>query len=302
MAQTTEQRKARSRSRRMKRRLKKVLWATAFIALGAIVVHRPAVTAEAATGAATTTTSSTTATPGTTLTSQLTDGQKQFAFLNSALAATNATPSGYAIHDWTTVNNQFLQMGGLASIGTGLVQEFGLVNAKITSRQAKNESYWQVDGQWSDSTNVRIVLTSLPAAGSGQTVDTQAQTVLTITALGDNNTESAFAGQYDQVEHMVAAVQGTPQMSAYLTGSLGDVVTETQANAIAAGALQADGASLVESLRTSLETSLSGYATTPSTYILTNGKRMNLQVAVHADSYHQRTDIYVGTPIITTTY
>lgn len=293
MAQTSQQRKLYRRNRRIKRKMKKVLWAAVFVAIGAIVVHHPAVTAQASTGSAAS------------VQAQVTDGQKQFAFLNTALTATNATPTGYTIHDWTTVNNQFLSTTDLASIGSKLKQEFGLTNAKVTSRQAKNESFWQVDGQWPNGTNVRLVLTSLPGATSpngANTADTQAQTVLTITALGTENSQNLFAGQYNQVESMVASVQGTPQMSAYLTGQLAGQVSEAQANNLANSALEADNATAVEALRTALETSVSGYASAPATYILTNGKRMNLQVAVHADTYHHRTDIYVGTPIITTAY
>jgi hypothetical protein len=101
---------------------------------------------------------------------------------------------------------------------------------------------------------------------------------------------------------MVAAVEGTPQMSAYLTGFIPTEVSESTANKLAAQALAAVDATTVEALRTSLETSVSGYSENAPTYILTNGRRMNVQVAVHQDSYRHGTDVYIGTPIITTTY
>lgn len=292
MAQTKEQRRARLRNRRIKRRLKKMLWAGALVITGALIFHHPSVaSAQAATDASPT--------------SQETDGQMSYAFLDSALKATNASATGYGIHDWTTLNQTFLSTQQLAAIGGNLVQEFDLVNAKITSRQEKNESFWQVDGRWPSGTNVQLVLTSLPgtdSAGDTEDADASAQTVLTITALGSSLTDETFSSEYDEVEHMVGAVQGTAQMSAYLAGRIGNEVSESTANTLADQALSAVHATTVEAMRTALETSVSGYSDNALTYILTNGRRMNVQVAIHADSYHHSTDVYVGTPIITTTY
>ncbi|WP_067624837.1 YwmB family TATA-box binding protein [Alicyclobacillus acidiphilus] len=290
MAQTKEQRRARLRIRRIKRRFKQTMWAGALILIGALIFHHPTIaSAQAAVEPATAAAAET-------------DGQKGYAFLDDALQATNASATGYAIHDWTTLNQQFLTVQDLAKVGGKLVQEFGLVNANITSRQVKNESFWQVDGSWPNGTNVQLVLTSLPGSGSVDDIDSSAQTVLTITALGSNLTKDVFASQYDQVERMVAAVEGTPQMSAYLTGFIPTEVSESTANKLAAQALAAVDATTVEALRTSLETSVSGYSENAPTYILTNGRRMNVQVAVHQDSYRHGTDVYIGTPIITTTY
>lgn len=232
-----------------------------------------------------------------------TDGQKTLAFLEQALRSTNARPSGYAVHDWTTVNHQFMSKSQLVIIGQGLEKEFGITNAKVISRSVNTQSYWQVDGRWPNSTNVRLVLTSLEGTKTyPQSMDTAPQTVLTITALATASSNDGFAGQYDKIEHMVASVNGTPQMSGYLTGNLAGEKTETQSRQIAETALRAVGATQVQALNTQYETSLSGYAPNALMYIDTSGKRMNVQVAVHDDTYHHRTDVLVGTPIITTTY
>ncbi|WAH36857.1 YwmB family TATA-box binding protein [Alicyclobacillus dauci] len=279
--------------------MKKLMWAGVFVVIGAAIVHPLVSTAQAAATTGTTQPSQSLGQAGT----QSDDGQRQFAFLSQALAATNASPNGYAIHDWTILNNQFMNHTQLASLGEQLEKEFALTNAKLTTRSEQNETYYQVDGQWPNSTNVRIVLTSLPGTTTqSPSTDEAAQTVLTVTALGTGSAADNFARQYDGVEHMVAAVQGTPQMSAYLTGSLASEVPQQQANHLATMALQAVNASSVESLKTQWETSVSGYAADALTYIYTNGRRMNVQVAVHDDTFHHSTDVLVGTPIITTTY
>ncbi|GMA57562.1 TATA-box binding protein [Alicyclobacillus sacchari] len=293
MAQTKEERRARLVKRRIKRRMKQAMWAGICVVIGAAVVHHPAApNVQAATTSAVTAVSP----------QNETDGAAQYAFLDAALAATHAEATGYGIHDWTTLNNEFLPVTQLASIGGQLVQEFGLTNANITSRQLSNESFWQVDGQWPNATNVQLVLTSLPGA-SGNGVDSAAQTVLTITALGSSLTQTVFSSQYDQVEHMVAAVDGTPQMSAYLSGFYPQEVDEADADRMAMAALTAVKASTVEGLRTPLETSISGYSAKAPVYILTgDNRRMNVQAAIHQDSFRHGTDVYVGSPIITTAY
>jgi len=293
VAQTKEQRRARLVKRRIKRRLKQAMWAGICVIVGAAVVHHPA-----APNVQAATTSAATAAP----LQNETDGAAQYAFLDAALAATNAKATGYGIHDWTTLNNEFLPVTQLASIGGQLVQEFGLTNANITSRQLSNESFWQVDGQWPNATRVQLVLTSLPGV-NGNGVDSAPQTVLTITALGSNLTQTVFSSQYDQVEHMVATVDGTPQMSAYISGFYSQEVDEADADRMAMAGLAAVGANTVEGLRTPLETSISGYSAKAPVYILTgDNRRMNVQVAIHQDSFRHGTDVYVGSPIITTAY
>ncbi|MFD1675804.1 YwmB family TATA-box binding protein [Alicyclobacillus fodiniaquatilis] len=286
MAQTKGQRRAQLRKKRLKKRVKQVLWACLFVAVGAALVHQP-MTADAQTKSAST--------------SQNLDGTKAEAFLLQAMSAANVTPTNYAIHDWTNLNQQFMSEDHLASIGTQLEQEFDLNKAKITSRSESNETFWQVDGTWPNSTNVQIVLTSFPATtdGSGTTA---AQTVLTVTALNGSASTKDFAASYDRIEQLVASVQGTPQMSAYFAGAMKSQLSEQDANQLVNRVFSAVNASPVESLKGQWDTSVSGYTPNALTYIYTNGKRMNLQVAVHDDTYHHDTNVLVGTPIITTTY
>jgi hypothetical protein len=58
----------------------------------------------------------------------------------------------------------------------------------------------------------------------------------------------------------------------------------------------------VESLREDTVLSYSAYSPQIMDYILTNGNRMNLQVATHIDDTHQQTTVTVGVPIITVEY
>lgn len=58
----------------------------------------------------------------------------------------------------------------------------------------------------------------------------------------------------------------------------------------------------IEGVRSDLVTSVSGYSPLSKDYIVTNGNKMNLQVAVHDDAHHGKTRVLVGSPIVTIEY
>ncbi|MCL6627219.1 MAG: YwmB family TATA-box binding protein, partial [Alicyclobacillus shizuokensis] len=95
---------------------------------------------------------------------------------------------------------------------------------------------------------------------------------------------------------------GKAQISACIEGSLSARLIGAQQRQVIQQAYEAVHAARVEGVQSDLETSVSGYTPLAPTYILTDGRRMNLQVAVHYDAYHRRTDVLVGTPIILSTY
>ncbi|WP_206830647.1 YwmB family TATA-box binding protein [Alicyclobacillus fructus] len=284
MAQTRVIRRARLVRRRGKKIWKRAMWMALFIGLGAVLAHPPG------------TASAQTAAPA------QSNGAAQYQFLMSAIRATGATPNGYLIHDWTQLNSSFLNEAQLTALGAQVVQELGLGDAQTQSIQLVNETYWKADGVWPGGTRAEIVLTSFPGAQGGAG-DGQPETVMTVTASSSNLTEGQFSSQYDQVERTVASVNGTPQMSAYIAGFKPSEVSEAEADQMAIAALKAVGAAAVEGIRTPLETSLSGYSARASVYVLAGGnRRVNVQVAVHDDSFRQGTDVYVGSPLVLATY
>ncbi|MBX5437739.1 MAG: YwmB family TATA-box binding protein [Alicyclobacillaceae bacterium] len=101
---------------------------------------------------------------------------------------------------------------------------------------------------------------------------------------------------------VAAGAGGSPQLSACVEGSLSARLVGARQPYMIRRAFEAVHASRVEGVQSGVETSVSGYTPLAPMYILSNGRRMNLQVAVHFDRYHQRTDVLVGTPIILATY
>ncbi|MBF8376928.1 YwmB family TATA-box binding protein [Alicyclobacillus mali] len=284
MAHTKVIRRARLVRRRGKKAWKRAMWLALWIGLGAVIAHPPG-TASAETS-----------------TSAQSDGAQQYAFLMSGLRATGTSPSSYLIHDWTQLNASFLNEAQLTALGAQVVQELGIADVQTQATQLANETYWRAAGVWPGGTRAEVILTSFPGATSGAG-DGQPETVMTVTASSSNLTEGQFSSQYDQVERTVASVNGTPQMSAYIAGFKPSEVSEAEADGMAIAALRAVGAGVVEGIRTPLETSLSGYSARVPVYVLSGDhRRVNVQVAVHDDSFRRGTDVYVGSPLVIATY
>jgi hypothetical protein len=236
--------------------------------------------------------------------------------LNQSFGAIHAKQTGYILHDYSTVNHQFTEVKNLSNFGRDLVQELGIQNAKITEIPRADDVFYNVDGIWPNQTEVHVTLSSFrngtnalqmsnSATGSGTTHAENASgiTTLAVSVIGKGPYNENIKQQYQMVENMVKRVGVTPEMDACLEGYLDDRIVGVQAKDIINQSFAAIHAAPVEGLYTALETSVSGYTNDYSTNnIATDGKRMNVQFAVHADDYYHRTNVLVGTPIITTTY
>ena len=239
-----------------------------------------------------------------------TTAEQEIALLNASFSSTKSTLSGYLLHNWSSMAGTYVSETELSTMADGIVQDLQIANAKLWKKANSGENYLQVEGTWPNHTDVKIVLSSFAPTTSTGATDGNANatsmitgnTVLVVSAQSQSNTDNTASGQYEMISNAVSNAGFTPQISACLTGYRGDTLMGVHAKALAERALAAVSAVKVEGLTQNLETSLSGYTPNGLTYVLTDGQRMNLQVAVHSDSYHHRTNVLVGTPIITTAY
>lgn len=255
--------------------------------------------AEAATAVWSRPASSASATVSTTQVAALPDAASM-ALLRKSFAATHALVSGYIVHNYSTLNDRFQSVRELEQNGQRLQQEFGLLNAKLYSRDYGQERYVDIHGQLGSNTVVNVVLTSFAKPNGVENATASTVLVVSVDSTGTN---------LDQMQHLYTTIAqavrksgAIPELSACIEGNVGDRMSESKANALVNAALQSVQATRVEGLTTASLTSISAYSPLGGTFIMTNTKRMNLQVAVHADTYHHDTNVLVGTPIITTTY
>ena len=239
--------------------------------------------------------------------------------LNQSFTAVHAKQTGYILHDYSTINHQFTEVKNLSNLGVDLVQELGVQNAKVTKISRADDVFYNVDGSWPNSTEVQVILSSFRDGVSGSQVGLSSGstaglsgsasnsptgiTTLAVSVIGKGSNNEYIKQQYQVVDNALKNVGVTPEMDACLEGYLDDKIVGVHAKNVVNTAFEAIGAQPVEGLYTQLETSVSGYTNYYNTnYIQTDGKSMNVQFAVHADDYNHRTNVLVGTPIITTTY
>jgi hypothetical protein len=261
--------------------------------------------------------------------------QNPIDMLNQSFTAIGAKQTGYILHNYSTINHRFTEVKNLSNLGRDFVQELDVQNAKVTQISRADDVFYNIDGFWPNQTEVEVTVssfrdgpndgktsesagnagnptgsgaksamesTSASAAGS-TTASPTGITTLAVSVMGNGSNNEEIKQQYQMVENVVKKVGITPEMNACLEGYLDDRIVGVQAKAIALKGFAAIHAAPVEGLYTGLETSVSGYTNEFDTnYITTDGKRMNVQLAVHADDYNHRTNVLVGTPIITTTY
>lgn len=240
------------------------------------------------------------------------EAQQTAHFLEQSFAATKAKVAGYEINNYSTLSNfgTKTNQGNQASTPISVVelareasrftQEFPLQNTKTYKYEAANEVYYEVTGNGPDHTHVTATLSSFHYPNAQPSAANTA--VLTVRVDGETTNLTHFESVLKKVEIGVSSLKVLPQISACIEGTTSAKIIGDSANKVVDAAFNVVGAKRVEGLQTKLETSISGYSPEGSTVILTNGHKMNLQVAVHYDSVHKRTNILVGTPIITVTY
>jgi hypothetical protein len=194
------------------------------------------------------------------------------------------------------LNDNFMSERELHQVADKVKQDLHLQGAKWMTHTDTSENFAEVDGSWSDNTEVSITLSSMRDS------NTQSTTILIVRAHHSGRDFVRLASEVAMIRKAVTGSGCTPQISTCIEGFTNARMMGVQADGLVTRAFSAVGAHRVEGVKSDLLTSISGYSSKAPGYIQTNGQKMNLQVAVHYDAYHHRTNVLVGTPIITETY
>jgi hypothetical protein len=217
-------------------------------------------------------------------------------YVKRSFQATQAEVLGYFIHNRSELDRHFASTRELQQIADNLKQDFAIQKAKQVCRTTSNQNVLELAGTWRTATQILIILASFRESnGSGSTV-------LIVNLHSQEGQLDHLEHDANQVERIVTNLKFTPQISACIEGFTNARMVGVQADRLISQALSAVSAHPIEGVRSDLLTSISGYSSEIPGYIMSNGKQMNLQVAVHYDAYHHRTNVLVGTPIITETY
>lgn len=217
-------------------------------------------------------------------------------FLSAAFAATEAEVEGYSVHNWSVIDRDYKSLEELKALGQQLNETFGLEQAQETAEHEGDKNSYALRGTWKDGSQAQLVLSSLKFQ------DHAPQTVLVLRVEQETNDLGEFNRSIQLVRDTATRAGTVPQISTCIKGLLADKMKDGETNALISKVFGKVNAKEVEGVRSDIVSSVSGYSPLTKDYIVTNGNKMNLQVAVHYDEQQQKTRVLVGSPIVTIEY
>jgi len=217
-------------------------------------------------------------------------------FLTEAYTATGASVEGYTVHNWSVLDQQYRTPDQLKQLGHTLNKSFGIAGAEETATSDGDTVSYALRGTWANGAQVQIVLKSM------KFTEHAPQTALVLRVEKDGQELGDFTHAIEKVRDTALGANAVPQISTCIKGFLADKMEGGESNALVEKTFSAVNAKEIEGVRSDLVTSVSGYSPYSKDYIVTNGNKMNLQVAVHYDAHQGKTRVLVGSPIVTIEY
>jgi hypothetical protein len=218
------------------------------------------------------------------------------AFLHRAFAGTEAEVEGYSIHNWSVIDKEYRSAEQLKTLGTELARTLDLVNGKEASQSESDQASYSLRGVWKNGAEVALTLKSMKFQ------EQPPQTVLVIRVDRETNELGDYSRNIEQVRETAKQAHAVPQISTCIKGLRTDRMEGGESYALVQKVFQKVKAKEMEGVRSDLVTSISGYSPLTKDYITTDGKKINLQVAVHYDTYQKKTRVLVGSPVVTIEY
>lgn len=185
-----------------------------------------------------------------------------------------------------TNDNQLLQLGNKLS-------EIFLLPANDKLESFNNLSYYATTGSWGNGTKVELQLKPQN--------DENNNLYLIFRLIGDGDLDT-MAQYYNDLSTILVQNDIPLKINSCIQGNINDKLSNVDQFVLIENILHILTAKEVEKLDTALVKSVSAYSAEFDNYIMTNGQKMNLQIATHVDNMNKKTVITLGTPIITVEY
>lgn len=216
--------------------------------------------------------------------------------LNHAYEATQADPTGYYVHDWSVVNASFVGMEELMTMAKQVNTVLQIPNPQEYKSQIGKQNVYQLHGKWGADTDVSLIFNSMNLE------EHPAQTTMVIKIEREGRNVKDITQSIEKVKKSAAKISVTPQISTCIKGFMDDRIKPTDRDQLIKRVFSSVHANEIEGIRSDLLTSVSGYSPLTKEHIMTNEKKMNLQIVVQWDEYQKRTLVLVGSPIVTIEY
>jgi len=216
-------------------------------------------------------------------------------YVQAAFMATKAKLTGYEVHDWTTLNDTFMTEQAAQALGKELVAKLHVTDVRLYKHVDSRDHVALWSGKVRGITaTVEVASMAIPTA--------PAQTVLVLRLLDSGEDSDTFATSYAAIGEAVRAVGGHVQENATLFGILPGALSGAHREQLIGSAFTRAGAEELQPMQSTYTTSVAGFGKVGVPYEQAGAQKINLQVALHANSYNNVTRVLVGSPIITVEY
>ncbi|MHB1628334.1 MAG: YwmB family TATA-box binding protein [Bacilli bacterium] len=244
-------------------------------------------------------------------------------FLTKAFDATHSRLTGFEVHDWSTLHDGFSSVAVLTRDAKRVAQEMGVSSPHLYTHDGSRDhvAVWSGFLQSGKGT-VRMQATVQMASLSFPHAPAQTVLILRLLASGPSypgerggrlpvrssapGSEMGlfrdFAAAYRTVRTAAAASGGNAVVNATLFGVIPALLNTAHRGAVVRAAYAAVHAQPLQAMVYAYTTSIAGYAASGGSPALAGSQRINLQVALHENSYNRSTRVLVGSPIITVEY
>ncbi|MDQ0190796.1 YwmB family TATA-box binding protein [Alicyclobacillus cycloheptanicus] len=226
-----------------------------------------------------------------------TAARQEAALIQASTNAAHARVNSYLVHDYNVIDQDFLAPSALANVGETVGSALGVSHGSAITRNVDGERFYELTGEGEDGLHVSIYCTSFAASGG-----TPGSTVVVVRATRQTQTLTDLGDAMAAVARAIEPLHVQPQVSAYVDAAVPGLLSADEAQGLVQQVLAKTDATRVEGISSDGVTSVSADVPTVAPYLLTNGKRMNLQIAVHDDTVNGETDVVVGSPIIVDPY
>lgn len=223
------------------------------------------------------------------------------AFLTQAFAATHSRLTGFEVHDWSTLYDGFSSVATLTRNSKRLAQEMDIASAHLYTHDGPHDHVAMWTGVFAVGTQKTRMQATVEMA-SMSFPDAPAQTVLILRLWAKSASYRDFAAAYRTVRTTADSSGGSAVVNATLFGVLPGLLNTAQRGAVVREAYAAVRARPLQTMVYTYTTSVAGYAVSGGRSVLAGRQPVNLQVALHENSYSQSTRVLVGSPIITVEY
>lgn len=215
--------------------------------------------------------------------------------LIQSIESTKAQVMESTLSAWSQINNSFMTD---AEIAAEMKVVLGIVNPDKSTvnivKEANDNMNKQTLNANSGSKYYNIAVESIKTEKGGETY------VIIDVSIDNNSTELVTERQ--KLEQYFAVKSIKPKISSCVIGVYEGKLTESEMRGKIADAMNSVKAKAVEGLKNEEVNSISAFSGNINNFVLSNNKKVNMQIAMRYSSYDNKTYIWIGSPLIHVEY